>query len=139
MSLLRLLFSIRLWLPAAIAAGFTVLLVPAVRVAVEGIEPWIILAEVGVLSVSVAISIAGTYNAESIRDFLLDIKGDVVNLLLSSNSLTYLYATTGFTGNWLALTMIALPLAFAAFDLAFSLNGGASKLLEMDKGRMSID
>jgi len=125
--------SIRLWAFISIVVAYTIIFVPQARLWTNEYETETLLATGVSLAVSLFFSIYGTYSTESVREFLHDIRGDVILWGMSLASLVYLYADTGFSGNTLPLWMLLFCFLATTGDLAFSLNGGASKLLEMDK------
>jgi len=133
------IFSVRTWVFLSIISAYLLLMMPSARVAAIGYEAEILLVNGVVLALSLFFSIYGTYNSESVREFLSDIKGDVIQWGISLASITYLYADSGFEGNSLPLWMLISSFAATTADLAFSLNGGASKLLEMDKENFRKD
>jgi len=131
--------SIRLWVFLSIALAYLIMLMPAAAIFALDYKVLILSVNAGVLTVSLFLSIFGTYNTESVSEFISDIKGDVIMWGFSLGSLVHLYTETGFTGNSMPLWILVFCLGATTGDLAFSLNGGASKLLEMDKDRTSID
>lgn len=139
MLIVKIFFSLRIWVMFSILASLAIWKLPMARAFVQGHEQLVLLIELSVLVVSAGISLYGIYSVEGVKEFVKDNLGDVLILLIASCSLTFMLSTGGLTAYWLPPTMMGISIFFAFFDYLFSLNGGASKLLEMDKERMSID
>ncbi len=136
MTLLKIFFATRIWVVLTVLAGLSVMFWPTARVFSQGQEQTLLLLEIGILVVSTGFSIFSTYEVESKDAFVKDIIGDVLVWTITIMSLTYAVAT-GMIAYWLPLAMLGVSGFFAFFDFLFSLNGGASKLLEMDKTQIS--
>ncbi len=92
-------------------------------------------------AVSIAVSAFGSFDITSKRAFVLDIIIDVFFLCLSLTTMTYLLTLTALneriSADAIFLTLTALGLSI--IDFMISLNGGAGKLLEMDREHISPD
>ncbi len=92
-------------------------------------------------AVSIAVSAFGSFDITSKRAFVLDIIIDVFFLCLSLTTMTYLLTLTALneriSPDAIFLTLTALGLSI--IDFMISLNGGAGKLLEMDREHISPD
>lgn len=139
MYIFKIFFSTRIWIAISVMCSFVVWLHPLARNFVQGNEERVLLVQIGVLLLSTVISLWGVYSVEGVKGFIKDNLGDVIILIISSNALTYMVSKEGIAGYWLPLVMMGISIFFAFFDYLFSLNGGASKLLEMDKERISVD
>jgi hypothetical protein len=137
-STLKLLFSTRIWVLLSVLLSLGVFFYPPARVITTGNETLILLIEVVILVLATGLTIFTTYEVEGVKSFFNDIVADVMMLVIAACSMTYILAT-GLTGYWLPVATLGVAIVFAFFDFVFSLNGGASKLLEMDKGRVSVD
>lgn len=136
MSILKIFFSTRVWVILSLLASFGVMFWPVVRVEVQGQEQLVLLIQLGVLVISTGITVYSTYEVEGKDEFVKDIMMDVFILVVSVAALVYGFST-GLNEYWLPMAMMGVSAFFAFFDFAFSLNGGASKLLEMDKSQFT--
>lgn len=93
-------------------------------------------------AISIAVSAFGSFDITSKRAFVLDIIIDVIFLCFALTMMTYLLTLGalnqgGVSSDAIFLTLTALGLSI--IDFMISLNGGAGKLLEMDREHVSQD
>ena len=93
---------------------------------------------VGILvvsSVSIAMSAFSSFDIRSKRSFVMDIILDLVFFGASVVMLTYLFTLSiyGVNISSQALYLTVTALGLSTLDFLISLNGGAGKLLEMDR------
>ncbi len=92
-------------------------------------------------AISIAVSAFGSFDITSKRAFVLDIIIDVIFLCFALTTMTYLLTlgalNRGVSSDAIFLTLTALGLSI--IDFMISLNGGAGKLLEMDREHVSQD
>ena len=131
-------FSVRMWIMASIAVAIVLTQRVELKELVLGQETLVLLVQGGILTFSAFISLIGSYSVESDREFRMDMILDVIVLVGASCSLTAIYCL-GLGEYWLPLGMLAMAVFFAVIDFMFSLTGGSSKLLEMDKNRTSFE
>ena len=134
--LVTLLFSPRLWVPLNLAAGLYL----SLGYPLPPLVPlhWIVTGAIAIAAVAFAVTAMTVYNVTSVQAFVGDIMFDVLFLLLAV-AMGSVVVTLSIVSNWslLGLTFIGIGAVLAITDLAVSLYGGASKLLEMDKVRTS--
>ena len=93
---------------------------------------------VGILvvsAVSIAMSAFSSFDIRSKREFVMDIILDLVFFGASICLLTYLFTLSiyGVSISQQALYLTITALGLSTLDFLISLNGGAGKLLEMDR------
>ena len=134
--LVTLLFSPRLWVPLNLAAGLYL----SLGYPLPPLVPlhWIVTGSIAIAAVAFAFTAMTVYNVTHVRAFVGDIMFDVLFLLLAV-AMGSVVVTLSIVKGWplLGLTFICIGAILALTDLAISLYGGASKLLEMDKVRTS--
>jgi hypothetical protein len=135
MSALKILFSSSIWVILAILASLAVMFWPVASLAVKGEEEKVLLIQISILLVTTAFTIFSTYDIEGKDEFVKDIIKDVFILMICVGGIVHGF-TTGINDYWLPMAMMGVSTLFAFFDFIFSLNGGASKLLEMDKANI---
>lgn len=133
---LTLLISPRLWVPINLAAGLYLSLgypfPPDVPV------HWIITGSIAIAAVSFAGTSMSVYSVSDVHAFVGDIMFDVMWLLVVVSAASVVVTMT-IVSTWTmqGVAFIAIAGVLSLSDLAVSLYGGASKLLEMDKIRTS--
>jgi len=108
-------------MPISIAAAFAVWKFPKATALAQGNEWPILFAQLFLLGICFAITASGAFEPENPSELLSDTKGDVFWVIVTSNTLTYLYVDNGFTIYWLPITMLALSAGVAILDLWISL------------------
>jgi len=133
---LTMLISPRLWVPINLALGLYLSLSYPFPPQVP--MHWIVTGAIGIAALSFAGTSMSVYSVTDVRTFVGDIMFDVVWLLVvvAAGSVV---VTMSFVSSWSLQGMVFIAIAgvLALSDLAVSLYGGASKLLEMDKIRTS--
>jgi hypothetical protein len=133
---LSLLISPRLWVPLNLVAGLYLSLgypfSPHIPL------HWIITGSIGIAALSFAGTSLAVYSVTDVRAFASDIMFDVMWLLVVVATASVV-VTMAIVSNWTlqGVAFIGVAGVLALSDLAVSLYGGASKLLEMDKIRTS--